>query len=407
MTNSDTNTVLLSQIIQANPLPFFVINSEHVIVYWSKGCEQLLGKSAEAMLGTSKQWAAFYPEERATLADYIVEEAINEIIDGPYSDKQIKASASNEGAFEAVDYFPAIGKEGLWLHFTAAPIRDAGGKIIGAIETLQNVSQQHKVEIELKLSNSKLASEVARCTAELAESHRQLEVSLLQAEETNRLRSIFLATLSNELQAPLNGILGFAGIIKMDPRDDNVVQYATVIEESGRSLLRQIEDLHRLSEIAAGNAAVQEDQFCPNEVLESVLLRHAQEAKAKGIALLFSRGEHCPELMVSDSKRFMHCLDGMLDSVVRCTEVGSVSVKIDSQGACFQVVVSSAPGSAPASAATGSEHLAGRSPDSVGLGLALVRAQAEIMQGTLQVQSKRGEGTTLTLSLPITPHRQC
>jgi len=136
------------RIIQRSSVPTFVIDNAHNITHWNRACENLTGISADEVIGTRNQWMAFYSAKRPSMADLIVENASGEEIAAHYVDK-CRESAVIDGAYEAEDFFPTIGKKGRWLFFTAAPLKDQKGKIIGAIETLQDVSDRKQAEAKL------------------------------------------------------------------------------------------------------------------------------------------------------------------------------------------------------------------------------------------------------------------
>ena len=138
----------LSQIIHGLSIPTFVIDNEHVITHWNKACESLTGLSAKEMVGTKNQWLAFYPGPVSVMADLIVDNASEEEIGRHYKDKYRKLSLI-EGAYEAEGFFSQLGESGEWLFFTAAPLKGIDGKIIGAIETLQNVTDRKRAEAML------------------------------------------------------------------------------------------------------------------------------------------------------------------------------------------------------------------------------------------------------------------
>ena len=150
----------LSQIIEANPVATIVIDGEHRVTHWNRACEVLTGVAAARVIGTSGQWRAFYASERPILADLIVDGALDDSVSHYYHGK-FKRSALMDGAYEAEDFFPAFGTGGRWLYFTAAPIRDAGGRIVGAIETLQDVTQRHLADSALREKEAFLAQIVA------------------------------------------------------------------------------------------------------------------------------------------------------------------------------------------------------------------------------------------------------
>ena len=135
----------LSQIVQGSSVPTFVIDHNHIVTHWNKACENLTGVSANEVIGTQKQWSAFYPAERVTVADLVVDSAPEEEIARYYGGKYQKSTLI-EAAYEAEDFFPDLGEGGKWLFFTAAPLRGVGGNVIGAIETLQDITERKRAE---------------------------------------------------------------------------------------------------------------------------------------------------------------------------------------------------------------------------------------------------------------------
>ena len=131
---------MLSEITDGSPIPSFVINKQHKVTYWNTAIESLSGISEREIVGTDEQWRAFYTEKRPAMADLIADGASVGEIEAYYHGKY-KKSHLIDGAYEAEDFFPAIGKHGKWLHFTASPIKNKDGEIIGAIETLQDVTE--------------------------------------------------------------------------------------------------------------------------------------------------------------------------------------------------------------------------------------------------------------------------
>ncbi|MFW6146797.1 MAG: PAS domain S-box protein [Thermodesulfobacteriota bacterium] len=148
---------ILSQIVQGSPIPTIVIDNSHTITHCNKAYEELTGLAACDMLGTDKQWQTFYAKKRPIMADLIVEnEPEREIL--KYYDGKYKKSKIIEGAYEAEDFFADLGDAGRYIFFTAAPLRDAEGNIIGAIETLQDITERKHAEEELRKSERRLRS---------------------------------------------------------------------------------------------------------------------------------------------------------------------------------------------------------------------------------------------------------
>ncbi|MDI6687144.1 MAG: PAS domain S-box protein [Desulfobacterales bacterium] len=142
----------LKKAVEGNPIPTFIIDNNHVITHWNKACEVLTGFPASEVVGTKKQWSAFYSEERPVMADFIVDGATEEEMAERYKHIVYNKSVLIEGAYEGENFYPDLGKKGKWLFFTAAPLIDQQGKIIGAIETFQDVTERRSMEKQLRQS---------------------------------------------------------------------------------------------------------------------------------------------------------------------------------------------------------------------------------------------------------------
>jgi len=157
---------MLTKIIDGSPVPTFAVNKQHKITHWNTALESLTGVKREDALGTDRQWVVFYREKRPIMADLIVDKASASEIEVHYRDKS-RPSYLIDGAYEAEDFFPDLGKDGKWLYFTASPIRDESKEIVGAIETIQDIT-------EAKLMQANL-------------SYYLKEITIVQEEERKRL----------------------------------------------------------------------------------------------------------------------------------------------------------------------------------------------------------------------------
>ncbi|MCK5695123.1 MAG: PAS domain S-box protein [Desulfobacula sp.] len=147
----------LSQIIQGSMIPTFIINNEHILTHWNRACEKLTGHNAYELVGTDRQWVPFRSAKRPTMADVIVGEMSEEEVLGYYGSAWRKSGLIEE-AYEAEEFFPHLGKEGKWIFFTAAPIKSPDGKIMGAIETLKDITENKKTHEELDLQDKELST---------------------------------------------------------------------------------------------------------------------------------------------------------------------------------------------------------------------------------------------------------
>ncbi len=138
---------ILKAIVNASPVPQFVINREHRIIHWNRALEEYSGLSAGDMINTDSHWRAFYGSRRPCLCDLIVDGKTSEI--PKWYKRKFNPSALIREACEAVDFFPEI-MGGKWLYFTAALIRDEHGEISGAVETLIDITESKIYEQGLK-----------------------------------------------------------------------------------------------------------------------------------------------------------------------------------------------------------------------------------------------------------------
>lgn len=144
----------LAQVLEGNPIPTFVIDAQCKLTHWNRACELLTGIHATEVIGTNKHREAFYPENRPVMADLIVRKAsINEM--AMLYGKKYKSSHMIEEGYEGEDFFPKLGRHGKWLFFTAAALKDTQGNLLGAIETIQDVTARRMAEQKLRTSEDR------------------------------------------------------------------------------------------------------------------------------------------------------------------------------------------------------------------------------------------------------------
>jgi len=169
----------MQSIIGSSPIPAFIIGKDHLIIYWNKALEELSGIKAREVVGTRQQWRAFYSTPRPCIADLLVDGFQKEIPQW-YTGKFIKSKLI-AGAYEATDFFPELGKRGRWLRFTAAAIRNSKGAIIGAVETLEDITTAKRAEEALLKAHDDLEIKVKERTRKLTRANKALK------ETTNQL----------------------------------------------------------------------------------------------------------------------------------------------------------------------------------------------------------------------------
>lgn len=279
----------LAQILHNSPLPVFVIDADHKLLVWNPACERTFGVAAAELLGTDRQWSAFYPSARPCMADIVLEGGM-EMDVARYYHGRYRRSQFNPDAFEAEDFFPSMGKDGRWLYFTASPLRDAQGQVVGAIETLLDISERKRAEQEVLQLNEGLEAKVGERTAALGKANEELRLAMKQLVQTEKLASLgsLVAGVAHELNTPLGNVLTVTTTLCARTEDFSVMlnsgdglrrssitnftqsclDAAAIIE---RNALRAADLIGSFKEVAVDQTSMRRRRFDLGEVIGEIL----------------------------------------------------------------------------------------------------------------------------------------
>ena len=126
-------------LLQHSSIATYVLDSRHKVIIWNRACEELTGLSASEVIGTDESWRAFYPSKRPVLADLVIDPSLGEIA-ALYGECKNSLLAPDGLCAEA--WFPSLRGRERYLCFDAAPIRNAEGKVIAAIESLRDITER-------------------------------------------------------------------------------------------------------------------------------------------------------------------------------------------------------------------------------------------------------------------------
>ena len=271
----------------------------------------------------------------------------------------------------------------------------------------------------LERSSKELASSeaevvgVMRDVTERKMQEQALDVARSAAETADAAKTRFLATMSHELRTPLNAIIGFSEMIA---QEDALMldagrrkEYAHLINESGQHLLSMVNGILDMSKMESGNFEISLEPFAPREALISCCNLLALKARENGIDLVTDAPKDLP-VITGDPRAFKQIVLNLVSNAIKFTERGGrVTVLADAQGARLVLhVTDTGVGIAPDDLKRIGDPFfqAGktyqRRHEGTGLGLSIVKSLVSLHAGEMTVQSKIGEGTSVTVVLPVT-----
>lgn len=248
---------------------------------------------------------------------------------------------------------------------------------------------------------------------------KEAEAALAEAKHTaeaaDRLKSAFLATMSHELRTPLNSIIGFTGIILQElagPLNEEQKKQLGMVQNSARHLLALINDVLDISKIEAGELAVARERYDLGASIAKVVDIVRPLAERKGLALTVEVAGNVGE-MVGDARRVEQILLNLIGNAIKFTESGTVSLFAHMADTASGIGKKVCLRVADTGIGIKEEDMAllfqpfrqvdsalTRQHEGTGLGLAICRRLAALMDGTITAESRWGEGSAFTITLP-------
>jgi hypothetical protein len=239
---------------------------------------------------------------------------------------------------------------------------------------------------------------------------QQLEKALEKAEESDRLKSAFLANISHEIRTPMNGILGFANLLQeknINPEDQT--RYIEIIRKSGERMLRIINDIIDISRIESGQARVNPGPVEIHSLLTAIrdFFRPLSDAKKIELETQCQIPESL-ETIWTDAGKLHSILSNLINNAIKFTEKGKVKLACSLENDHLLFRVSDTGMGIPPEMAESifdrfrqADHNIARNYEGAGLGLAISRGFAKLLQGELYLESQPGKGSTFILALPL------
>jgi PAS domain S-box-containing protein len=388
------------RLIESSADGIFAFDRQYCYTVWNPAMEAISGLSKVRTLG--KCVFDVFPSLRETGEDHLFFEAL-------------AGRPASTGEWSGI--LPCTGEQRFFeTHYS--PLLSESGDIIGGLAIIRDITGRKQIEEALRQARDDLEIRVQERTAELASTNAELVRARDIAERANQAKSAFLAMMSHEIRTPMNAIIGMTGLLLDTELTGEQREYAETIRASSEALLTIINDILDFSKIEAGRLELENQPFDLRECVESALDLVTARAMEKELDLAYLLDEQVPPVVYGDSTRLRQILVNLLSNAVKFTQQGEVVLLVEAAHSDEEV---GAPGEGRYElhfavrdtgigiSEEGKTRLfrsfsqvdasTTRRYGGTGLGLAISKRLAELMGGTMWVDSQQGVGSTFHFTI--------
>lgn len=232
-----------------------------------------------------------------------------------------------------------------------------------------------------------------------------------EAQKANQAKSVFLANMSHEIRTPMNGILGFADLALANDMNEETKQYVSHIKTSAKALLGIINNVLDISKIESGKMEIIEVEYSPVKLLREIVVMMQNQAKEKGLEFKTKVLKAFPKTLSGDNIKIREIMINILGNAIKYTRSGSVELIVDCENIgdnrvkLIAHVKDTGIGIKPEdidkifSTFEQVDNESNYHVEGTGLGLSISREMAQLMGGSLSVQSEYGKGSDFCIEI--------
>ncbi len=303
----------------------------------------------------------------------------------------------------ATQQLSLIGTIALWSVATAVLL---GSFVLILKLSTKELTDANLAQRTLERENNKIKEELKTAQSSM----QQLEKERDEAYEASQLKSEFLANMSHEIRTPMTGVLGMADLLSDTKLSDEQAGFVTTIRNSGESLLTIINDILDFSKIESGKLEMESIPFDLRRSIEETLELVAHKAFAKHVEVILDFKDSAPEWICGDVTRIKQITTNLLSNAVKFTSKGDICVTISGEKQendyLIQFAVKDSGIGIPKDrinrlfqSFSQVDSSTNRRFGGTGLGLVISKRLAEMMGGTMWVESQENVGSTFYFTI--------